>query len=302
MSDRKLYLKDDDGEDIVVIAPSGRTLESHMNGAKTAERIGLAPKVVPPPVDPPPVDPPPVDPPPTGSHIPTADPAGWKRIVSEDFDTASASWPGPYAANFSAYPKGWSDTAKSQGKRGGQYDPAIASVHDGMLDLFIHTSGGTHWVCAPTIVPGGTSNYKSARVEIRFKADALHGYKTAWLFWPGSNTWPRDGEIDFPERNLDSSKVDAFMHKQGATSGGDQYNANTAFDLTQWHTTAIEWKAGVSCEFFLDGKSIGKTTDRVPNTPMHFVIQTETALDGTDPADTTQGHVLIDYVCFWVPA
>lgn len=59
MSDRKLYLKDDDGEDIVVIAPSGRTLESHMNGAKTAERIGLAPKVVPPPVDPPPVDPPP---------------------------------------------------------------------------------------------------------------------------------------------------------------------------------------------------------------------------------------------------
>jgi hypothetical protein len=34
---------------------------------------------------------------------------------------------------------------------------------------------------------------------VRFKTDSMHGYKGAWLLWPASEVWPRDGEIDFPE-------------------------------------------------------------------------------------------------------
>ena len=46
--------------------------------------------------------------------------------------------------------------------------------------------------------------------------------------------------------------------------------------------------------------SIGKATNRIPNTPMHWVIQTETAL--TAPADTAAGHVQIDWVAIWAYA
>jgi hypothetical protein len=44
------------------------------------------------------------------------------------------------------------------------------------------------------------------------------------------------------------------------------------------------------------------TTDRVPNTPMHWVLQTETSLDGVAPADSTQGHVYVDWATVYAPA
>lgn len=241
-----------------------------------------------------------VVPPPTPP--PDDDLPGWTLIVDEPFDTplAAGLFPGPYAANFSKYPKGWSDTARSQGKRGGVYGGADnISVHDGMLDLWIHTEAGTHWVSAPTIVPGGVSNWTSLRVEIRWKTDRLPHYKTAWLLWPASNVWPRDGEIDHPERNLDEAGNSAFMHRQGASSGGDQDGYHVAMDPAGWHTSVTAWEGGKVVDFILDGKSMGRPTSRVPNTPMHFVIQTETSLDGVDPADATAGHVLIDSVKVW---
>ena len=40
------------------------------------------------------------------------------------------------------------------------------------------------------------------RISVRFKADPLHGFKTAWLLWPDSGVWPRDGELDYPEGDL----------------------------------------------------------------------------------------------------
>ena len=61
------------------------------------------------------------------------------------------------------------------------------------------------------------------------------GYKTAWLLWPRSEVWPRDGEIDFPEGDLDST-IHGFVHRQGATSGSDQYAVSTSATYTSWHT------------------------------------------------------------------
>lgn len=233
------------------------------------------------------------------ASMPTVAPTGWKRVFGTDFNTpvAEGAWPGPYAPHMGAYPDGWPDSSHH-----GYYAPRIISTHDSLLDIHIRTENGKHLVAVPTVTPNGISNWSSGRYTARFKADSMKGYKTAWLLWPQSGTWPRDGEIDFPERNLDSSHVDTFMHRQGATSGSDQWNAGAAFDLTQWHTVTMEWRGGVSYEAFLDGKSLGKTTDRVPNTPMHWVIQCETALDGTTPADSVSGHVLIDWLTMDVPA
>lgn len=247
---------------------------------------------------------PPVDPPPPTSNIPTTDPTGWRRILAEDFNTALpiGSWPGVYSPNFGSYAND-GDTARRNlpSLEGGYWDSSkTVSVHDGMLDIWVHTENGEHYAAVPTLQPGGVSNYTALRVQFRFRADPAHGYKTAWLLWPQSGIWPRDGEIDFPEGDLDTV-IQGYMHRQGATTGGDQASTSTAAKYTDWHTGILEWRAGVSCKFILDGVTILNETNRVPATPMHYVFQTETSLS-TNAPDTSEGHVQLDYVVAWVPA
>ncbi len=94
------------------------------------------------------------------------------------------------------------------------------------------------------------------------------------------------------------------MHRQDGTSGSDQdyYTSPAGTTWQDWHTYVIEWRAGVSCEFFLDGVSIGKSTARVPATPMHLVMQFETQLTAEKPAASTSGYVEIDYLTVSVPS
>ena len=49
--------------------------------------------------------------------------------------------------------------------------------------------------------------------------------------------------------------------------------------------------------FLLDGLEIGRNTDRTPHVPMHWVLQTETALDLTaPPSRSVRGDVDVDWV------
>jgi hypothetical protein len=225
--------------------------------------------------------------------MPTTDLPGWKLTFNDDFNTpvALGNFPAAVSTKWGAYPSPWPDTSHH-----GRYSPEIVSIANSMMDVWIHTENGIHKVAAPTPkIPGGDQLY--GRYAIRFRSDAVKGYKTAWLLWPKSGTWPRDGEIDYPEGNLDQ-RISAFMHKQGATSGSDQDAYNTSATFPTWHTAIIEW-GPVQCRFILDGTVIGTSTSRIPNTPMHWVIQTETALDGTTPSDSAAGHVKIDWVAVW---
>jgi hypothetical protein len=63
----------------------------------------------------------------------------------------------------------------------------------------------------------------------------------------------------------------------------------------------IEWVPGVRCEFFLDGKSIGRSTSRVPSTAMHLSMQFETRLSGGAPSSSVSGHIEIDRLAVWTP-
>ena len=196
------------------------------------------------------------------------------------------------STQWDAYDDGWSDTSTN-----GTYFPSkVVTIAGGLLDMTLHTEEGVHLVSAP--VPKlPTMTY--GRYAIRFRADAVPGYKTAWLLWPDSGVWPRDGEIDFPEGNLDGT-IHGFMHRQDATTGGDQDAFSTEATYPTWHTAVIEWTAD-RCELFLDGVSLGTATARIPNTPMHWVIQTETQLGGGPPTDEAAGHVQIDWVVAWSP-
>jgi len=223
----------------------------------------------------------------SGQAMPTTAPAGWSQVLAEDFTTPAAlgTFPGPaYAAHWDGY-AGFTDTSGV-----GTYTPdRVVSVADGALDLNLHTENGKALVAAPVPqVDGKWGGWTYGRYSVRFRADDVPGYKTAWLLWPDSDDW-NDGEIDFPEGDLDGS-ISGFVHQPGDPSS-NALAIDTGASYTDWHTATIEWLPdGVT--FFLDGEQVGHT-DVSPSTPMHLVLQTETS--GQPPAEAA-GHVQIDWI------
>jgi|GEM_PF-2883058 len=236
--------------------------------------------------------------PPIQTTMPHGDLPGWRQVFTDDFVTPipMGSFPGAVSDRWVAYKDGWRDTSGN----GTYYPSKVLSVHDGYLDMNIHSENGVHMVAAPwPKLPQASANggMQYGRYAVRFRADSLKGYKTAWLHWPDSGVYPRDGGLDFPEGDLDGT-ISAFMHRQDGSSGGDQDAYNTSVPFTGWHVAVTEWSPG-RAEFFLDGISIGASTTRVPNTAMRYVLQTETTLDGTTPRDDVAGHVQIDWVAIY---
>jgi beta-glucanase (GH16 family) len=133
------------------------------------------------------------------------------------------------------------------------------------------------------------------RYSVRFKADSLSGFKAAWLLWPDSGVWPRDGEVDFPEGDLSKAFFGA-VHKMGKLPHDQNlFGSQTTFE--SWHVATMEWSPG-KVEFLLDGRSLGVGTSRTPTTPMHYILQTESCLPRC-PLPETAGHVYLDWVAVW---
>jgi Glycosyl hydrolases family 16 len=238
---------------------------------------------------------------PSGAPMPVGDLPGWRQIVADDllYAVALGSFPSAVSSTWGDYPDGWPDTTGH-----GTYMPSkVVSISGGVLDMWVHTENGVHMVAVPyPLLPGASAanGMLYGRYVVRFRSDPVAGYKTAWLLWPDSETFPRDGEIDFPEGNLNGTMC-AYMHHQGATSASDQDRFCTATTYTSWHTAVIEWLPA-TVRFSLDDKTIGTSTSRIPNTPMHWVLQTETATDGAVPSDSASGHVQVDWVAVYRPA
>ena len=237
---------------------------------------------------------------PSGQAMPLGDIAGWHQIFTDDFNTniPLGSFPSAVSGRWGAYDNGWNDTYNT-----GQYYPSrTVSVHNGILDVHLHTENGINMVAAiDPKLPGATGSEGGmlyGRYVIRFRADAVSGYKTAWLLWPDDENWPGDGEIDFPEANLDSS-ICGYMHWEGATSGSQQDAYCTDTTYTSWHTAIIEWTPS-RLNFIMDGVTIGSSTSHIPDTPMHWVIQTETTSQGPDSGSV--GDVQIDWVAVYAPS
>jgi hypothetical protein len=213
-------------------------------------------------------------------------------IFDDDFtrSTAAGSFLSTYT-NFGAYPWGWLDTSKR-----GHYDPNILSVSNGTLTMHLYTSpDGIHHVAAPyPKLPGGGSDQLYGRYSVRFRADAVDGYKTAWLLWPQSDVW-NDGEIDFPEGDL-TGTISAFMHYVGAPSQQDYFGTGTGY--ADWHTATTEWSPN-KVAFYFDDRLIGTSTNHVPSSPMHYVLQTETELGSAPIPAAATGDVQIDWVSIW---
>ncbi len=260
---------------------------------------------------------------PSGQPMPQGNVAGWNQVFSDDFTTnvpvggfSGCTWntdlmnsncsslPPAVAAKWWAYPNGWTDTAGN-----GYYAPTqVLSIHNRMLDMNLQTTAdGVSLVAAPEPkIPGGVNGggLLYGAYAVRFQAQLLPGYKTAWLLWPdayddGTATWPADGEIDFPEGDLNSN-INAFMHWMGATNDNQQDVYSTSATYDDWHTAVVEWTPTM-VRFILDGQVIGTSTQHIPDTPMHWVLQTETSTDGVVPADGEAGHVMVAWVSVYKP-
>ena len=227
---------------------------------------------------------------------------GWAYSYGQDFST-----PAPLGQFSKVYGSRWAGYVgvRNDTSRNGSYQPdKVLSVSDGMLNMAIGYDAATdrYNVAAPFPQPpagvnNGSPEYLGMRTSIRFKSsNPMPGYKVAWMLWPASWNW-NDGEIDFPEASL-AGDIWGFSHQ--ANTGSPQVNAlwarSPATFFDGWHTATTEWVPGKSVEFFLDGVSIGRTTAHVPTKPMHWALQTETALTATPPAKTTKGTISIDWL------
>lgn len=237
---------------------------------------------------------------PTGSSMPVGDikdaNGTWHQIFAEDFRTPVpvGSFPGSvYGPKWKVYLDGWKDTTRN----GTYYPSKVLSVTNGYLNMYLHTEiingVAVHMVAAPEPrLPSGNGQVYG-RYSVRFYVDPVLGYKTAWLLWPDSGIWPAGGEIDFPDCNLPET-VHAFMHYASASGGQTAFYTNVP-EAGAWHIATEEWQPG-KVTFILDGSVIGVATTLVPTDSMHYVLQTETQLDGGAPSNSAAGNVKVDWV------
>lgn len=220
--------------------------------------------------------------------MPTTSLPGWTLQMSDDFDVPTRSFPGDaYSSRWVTYDDHHPDTSG----KGVMMPSRVITVHDSLLDFHLRTENGVPLgAAALPVLPSGTGQ-AFGRYSVRYRADSLPGFASAWLLWPDSEQWPAHGEIDFPEGELDSP-VNAFLHYAHPDGGQDAFCGLGSWQ--GWHTATTEWTSG-RVQFFLDGALVGTSTTQVPTEPMHWVLQNETAY-GAVPDATTAGHVLVDWV------
>lgn len=228
---------------------------------------------------------------------------GWRQVFADDFKQTVplGDFPAAAAATWgNSYADGLKDTSKN-----GTYEPTkVVSIGHGVMNLHLHTQDGIHMVAAavPTIpgAHGSDGGLLYGRYVFRLRADPVAGYKVAMLLWPDSENWPSDGEVDFPEADL-NGPIYGWVHHQNGRSAVDQIGFSTNATYGEWHTAAITWlPSGIS--FQLDGKVIGTAFTRIPNTPMHLIIQAETSTDAPPPTNAAAGNIQLAWIAIYTPS
>lgn len=229
------------------------------------------------------------------TDLPIGDLDNWRQIFTDNFstDVALGEFPAAVDDEWKAYPSAWKDSS-----RHGTYSPKlVVSIVGGVLTKHIHTEAGVHMIAAilPR-VPGSSANGQMyGRYALCWRSEPLPGYKIAWLLWPDSNL-RTEGEIDWPEMNLDADQVGGFVHR---IDGEAQSWVYAPIDTDVWNVSVMEWSPGLIV-FLHNGVEVFRSDQGIPNRPMHWVIQTETELSPSPaPADDISGDVEIKWVAAW---
>ena len=244
---------------------------------------------------------------PSGVAAPVGDLPGWHQVFVDDFtvNAALGSWgssdpsavvyTGDHGGEWVEYPDGWPST-NTNGAPG--YEPGqVLSVHDGMLDFYLHNVNGLPAGANPSPVLADGSQYQTyGRYTMRFRTDTsdLADFHIAWLLWPQDDDNWQSAESDFPESDLNANDVSAYAHFGGS---GSQDAFSASVDFTQWHTYTQEWGPGYR-KYYLDDVLIGTSTSQVTSLPERFQLQTEP----TGGNDGDSGHLYVDWIAVYSPS
>jgi hypothetical protein len=238
---------------------------------------------------------------PSGQAMPVGDISGWHQVFADNF--ANDSYPlgsftgctqkgcsGRPSMPWGAVPDGNPDTSGHC-----VYQPSkTVSVTGGVMNIFLHTDpNGT---CMDASLYPLAPDLRYGMYSVRFRADAVTGYKGVFLLWPEDHV---HGEIDFPEANLDS-QLHGFLH---TIAGGAQFQSFASnASWTSWHTATLEWTPS-KVTFILDGRSVGSTSLDVPQTPMTLALRGESELQGAPkPPASAHGNLQIDWATMYTYA
>ena len=246
---------------------------------------------------------------PSGQCLPAA-PSGYTPVCQDDFtvnaptgswgtsDASAVVYTGEHGCRWVEYPDGWSSTY-TNGQPG--YEPGqVLSVHDGMLDFYLHNVNGLPAGAnpSPILANTGTQYQTYGEYTIRAKvvyndSQRLHDFYVAWLLWPQNDGDWQSAESDYPEATLSDTQVCAYAHHGGS---GAQDSYCSPVDFTQWHTYTQVWGPGYR-NYYLDGALIGSSTNQVWSGVERWQIQTEPS--GSNDGDS--GHVLVDWAAVYAP-
>ena len=246
----------------------------------------------------------------SGEAVPIGDLPGWHQEFVDDFTVNAplGSWgtkkshnvvyTGDHGGKWVEYPDGWASTY-TDGQPG--YQPAkVLSVHDGVLDFYLHNVASLPSGANPSPLVTGKSQYQTyGRYTARIKSDTIPNYHAAWLLWPVKDNNGACAESDFPETNLGNDRVTAFAHNAANCqnyAAQDEFNSQTRIDDGAWHTYTQEWGPGFR-RYYIDGRLLGTSTTRVWSQDERWQLQTE-----PDGAGNTAGHLLVDWVAVYAYA
>jgi hypothetical protein len=247
----------------------------------------------------------------------TAEPSGsvtsgghpWTLVGRDDFNKAAplgslassngntVVYTGDQGLKWTEYGDGWPSTY-SGGKEG--YQPStVQSVHDGVLDWYLHNdSKGNPVSATPMPVLAGGSDYQTygrySFCEKIVPSDThfLDDFKQAIMLWPQNQSDGLYAESDFPEGNLNQTVFNAFAH-YGGNSLKDVFWTE-AINTDQWHVYTQEWAPGYR-NYYIDGQLVGTSTSKVWSEPERWNLQIE--MNGLN--DGATGHVYVDWAAIW---
>ena len=214
----------------------------------------------------------------------------------------------------------------------GTYQPAqVQSVHDGVLDWYLHDISGHPASANPSPYLSSGNQYETygafslcEKVTPNNDGHWLDVYKQALLLWPSSDAKYKYAESDFPEGNM-ANAVSGGTHMNGfmcyyAHYGGSGSQATGCTDSVQdpinlnaWHVYTQAWGPGWRA-YYIDGTLISKTTTSVwgssgstctassggvPGTcGQRWQLQVEEA-QSVPSDDGAAGHVYVDWAAVW---
>ncbi len=234
---------------------------------------------------------------------------------------------GDHGMGWSAYADGWVSTyTRASGVEG--YQPStVLSVHDGVLDFYLHDDADGHPVGADvTPWPGGheyqTYGAYSLCEKVTPASDSfgLSDFYEASLLWPERDPDGPCAESDFPETywpvddslthmtlnggSLDNAGVYAFAHYGAWTAQTGcptdlpaPDSSNTPIDLSQWHVYTQEWGPGYR-SYYIDGKYLYTSTSQVWSQPERWQLQMEPSPSSQVQMTGGGAHVYVAWV--WI--